>query len=134
MDFFEVRVKYPKVNGDGFSVSVNETYAVAAVTFTDAEARITGFLSDTAGDIFVSKETRAPYHEVIDCGGERFYLVKYALLEYGEAKVRRVPLHVLLQAESFDKAKEAAHDNMRGTMLDYEIISVKETDITEALL
>ena len=41
MRFFEVKVKLDKVQADGTTKTVSETYALDAMTFTDAEARIT---------------------------------------------------------------------------------------------
>ena len=65
---------------DGSSKSVSETYAIDAMTFTDAEARVTKEMVEyVIGDFEVVAEKRAQYSEVVFNGGDLFFLVKYNL-------------------------------------------------------
>ena len=137
MQFFEVRIKYDAVGIDGSREKKTETYALQVLSFTEAEARITSHMEPYVnGDFEVCAIKKANYGEVKYHGGGRYYLVKYNLVTIDEisGKERKHAVHVLFEAPDIDKAKEHAHGHMSGTLLDYEIVFIKETDIVDALL
>ncbi len=137
MRFFEVKVKLDKVLTDGTTKTVSETYALDAMTFTEAEARITREMQPyITGEFAVVGEKIAQYNEVVFNGGDLFFLVKYNLITIDEAtmKERRKAMYVLFQEESIDKAKEHAREHMRGCVTDYEIVAIKETKILDVFV
>lgn len=137
MRFFEVKVKLDKVQEDGTTKKVSETYALDAMTFTEAEARITIEMGPyITGEFEVVGEKIAQYNEVVFNGGELFFLVKYNFVTLDEKtmKEKRSPFHVLFQEESIDKAKEHAREHMRGCVMDYEIVSIKQTSILNVFI
>lgn len=137
MRFFEVKVKLDKVQADGTTKTVSETYALDAMTFTDAEARITKEMQPIiTGDFEVMAEKRAQYSEVVFNGGDLFFLVKYNLITIDEVtmKERRKAMYVLFQEVDIDKAKEHAREHMRGCVTDYEIEAIKETKILDVFM
>lgn len=137
MRFFEVKVKLDKVQTDGATKTVSETYALDAMTFTEAEARITREMQPyITGEFAVVGEKIAQYNEVVFNGGDLFFLVKYNLITIDEAtmKERRKAMYVLFQEESIDKAKEHAREHMRGCVTDYEIVAIKETKILDVFV
>lgn len=136
MDFFEVKVKYDKVLEDGKEKRVSETYAIDAMTFTEAEARITKEMQPyITGDFIVVAEKRAQYDEVVLNQGDIFFLVKYVFITRDElGKEHRTAQYVLFRDHNIDGAKESAREHMRQTPIDYEIESIKETKILDAFL
>ncbi len=137
MRFFEVKVKLDKVLTDGTTKTVSETYALDAMTFTEAEARITREMQPyITGEFAVVGEKIAQYNEVVFNGGDLFFLVKYNFVTLDEKtmKEKRSPFHVLFQEESIDKAKEHAREHMRGCVTDYEIVAIKETKILDVFV
>ena len=136
MRYFEVKIKIDRVLEDGTEKKVSETYAVDAVSFTEAEARITAEMQPyITGNFAVTHEKIAQYTEVIFNGGELFFLVKYNLItvEADTMKEHRVPLYVLFQEESIDAAKEHAREYMKGAVVDYEIEAIRETKILDVI-
>lgn len=134
MRFFEVKVKLDKVQADGTTKTVSETYALDAMTFTEAETRITKEMQPyITGDFAVVGEKIAQYNEVVFNGGELFFLVKYNFITVDEVtgKEKRTPMFVLFQEEDIDKAKQHARDHMKGSLMDYEIVVIKETKIVD---
>ena len=122
---------------DGTTKTVSETYALDAMTFTEAEARITREMQPyITGEFAVVGEKIAQYNEVVFNGGDLFFLVKYNLITIDEAtmKERRKAMYVLFQEESIDKAKEHAREHMRGCVTDYEIVAIKETKILDVFV
>ena len=136
MEFFEVKVKYDKVLEDGKEKRVSETYAIDAMTFSEAEARITKEMQPyITGEFFVAAEKRAQYNEVVFNEGDIFFLVKYVFITRDElGKEHRTAQYVLFRDTTIDGAKESARDHMRQTPIDYEIESIKETKILDAFL
>lgn len=137
MRFFEVKVKLDRVQADGSIKSVSETYALDAMTFTDAEARITREMQPyITGEFAVVGEKIAQYSEVVFNGGELFFLVKYNLITIDEVtmKERRQAVYVLFQEENIDRCKEHAREHMKGCVCDYVIESIKETKILDVFM
>ena len=63
--WFNVKVKYTKQLEDGTFKRVSEPYLVAAMTFTDAEARIYGELGALIrGEFLVTGIARADFHDI----------------------------------------------------------------------
>ena len=138
MLFFEVKVKYDKMMENGVIKSVTETYALDALSFTEAEARITDKMRPyISGEFQVMAEKRANYSEaVLDDEGDLFFLVKYNYITVDPTteKEKRSPNYVLFRQPDIDNAKEKAHDHMRRCMVDYEIEFIKETKIVDVFL
>lgn len=137
MRFFEVKVKLDKVLTDGTTKTVSETYALDAMTFTEAEARITREMQPyITGGFEVVGEKIAQYNEVVFNGGELFFLVKYNLITLDEksGKERKNSMYVLFRDLTIDNAKEAARKHMAASVVDYEIEAIKETKILDVFV
>lgn len=137
MRFFEVKVKLDKVQEDGTQKTVSETYALDAMTFTEAEARITEEMQPyITGEFNVTHEKIAQYNEVVLNEGELFFLVKYNLITLDEksGKERKNSMYVLFRDLTIDKAKEAARKHMAASVVDYEIEAIKETKILDVFV
>lgn len=136
MEFFEVKIKYDKVLDNGAHGAVTETYAMDAMSFTEAEAMITEHITPfITGEFIVKAIKRAQYHELIKCGGEKYFLVKYNIVTIDErsGKEKKQLIQVLFQAETIDIAKDEARKEMDKSLVDYELVCVKETPIVEML-
>ena len=137
MRFFEVKIKIDKVQDDGDQKAVSETYAIDAMTFTEAEARITQEMQPyITGEFNVTHEKIAQYNEVVFNEGELFFLVKYNLITLDEksGKERKNSMYVLFRDLTIDKAKEHAREYMKGAVTDYEIEAIKETKILDVFV
>lgn len=137
MQFYEVKIKIERTLETGAQKKVAETYALDALSFTEAEARITQEMQPyITGDFDVTHIKRANYHEFEDNGGDRCFVIKFNLLTIDEktGAEKKAPLYLLLRDASLDKAKENAHKYMHGSVTDYEISYIKETDIVDVFL
>lgn len=137
MRFFEVKVKIDKVTEEGVTKKCTETYAVDAMTFTEAEARTNKEMQPlVVYDFEVVAIKRAMYGEVVFNGGDLFFLVKYNLITVDEksGKERRNAMYVLFQDTTIDKAKEQARAYMAGSVIDYEIEAIKETKLLDVFM
>ena len=136
MLFFEVRVKYDKMMENGVVKRVTEAYAVDAMSFTEAEERITDQMRpNIQGEFEVVAEKRAKYNEIKFDKGDLFFLVKFNLITTNDAdQEKRAPLHVMFREQDFDEAKKAARLYMKESLVDYEIEFIKETKIMDVFL
>lgn len=137
MAFFEVKIKIDKVQEDGTTKKVSETYALDALSFTEAEARITKeMVPYIVGEFKVTHEKIAQYNEAVFNDGDLFFLVKYNLITLDEksGKEKRNAMYVLFRDATIDKAKEHAREYMKAAITDYEIEFIKETAILDVLM
>lgn len=135
--WFECKVKYEKVQEDGLQKQVVEQYVVNALSFSEAEARITEEMSKYINTAFeVVDVKKAPYKEVFfaeDGTSERWYKVKLQFITIDEKteKEKRSNVYYLIQADSFGQAVKNIDEVMGGTMIDYEIASMAETTLLD---
>ena len=134
-NWFECKVRYDKLQENGAAKKVNEPYLVDALSFTEAEARITEeqrpFIS---GEFQVSAIKPTKIAEIfLDETGDRWYLVKVAFITIDEktAAEKRSNSLILVQAANFKHALERFEEGMKGTMADYEIVQITETPLMD---
>ena len=140
--FFECKVRYEKTMEDGLQKKVTETYVVDALSFTEAESSIIEemkpyVLSNNINDIEVTAIKIAPYKEVIfadtDSTADKFYKVRCDFISIDEknGKEKKTAVYYLVQASSVEGARKRIDEAMGGTMIDYAIVSVVETNIMD---
>ena len=134
-NWFECKVRYDKLQENGAAKKVNEPYLVDALSFTEAEARITEeqrpFIS---GEFQVSAIKPTKIAEIFwDETGDRWYLVKVAFITIDEktAAEKRSNSLILVQAANFKHALERFEEGMKGTMADYEIVQITATPLMD---
>ena len=136
MQWFECKVKYDKMVPEaGGQKVVTEVYLVDALSFTEAEARITEEMEPyVSGEFSVTAVRRMNlsdvfYHE----GGDRWDKVKTNFITIDEktAVEKRTASFQLVQAGSFQEALEVFLAGMKDTMADYEIASIVETPLMD---
>ena len=136
-DYFEVKFCYDKTQDDGVMKKTTELYVVEALSFTEAEAKIVEEMSHyVQGDYKIKAIAIPQYHEVWfsdKSKDDKFYKAKlqFVTLDEMSDKEKKSNNFYLVQAGSFDAAKKYIEDVMDGSMADYKIASVKETEIMD---
>lgn len=133
--YFECKVRYEKLQENGAAKKVNEPYLVDALSFTEAEARITEEMRPyISGEFTVSAIKPTKIAEIMwDEAGDRWYLVKVAFITIDEktAAEKRSVSQILVQAVNFKGALARFEEGMKGTMADYEIVQINETPLMD---
>lgn len=131
--WFETRVRYDKTMEDGRDKKVTEQYVVEALSFSEAEKRITEEMSHyVSGEFGVKAIKLAAYSETffsdIDTD-DKWFKAKLAFITLDEKtdKEKRTPVTYLVQAASLDKARAYVKEVMEKTLIDYDVISISET-------
>ncbi len=134
-NYFEVKVKYEKINERGAVKKVTEPYLLDAMTFTEAEARIVKELEPYLnGEFVISNIARANYTELFkNDSGDRWFKCKIAYISIDEEKgvEKKSATYVLVQAIDIQSAKDHLVKSMGSYMGDYEISSIAETKIVD---
>lgn len=137
--WFETIVRYDKTMESGEVKKVNETYVVDAITFGEAEESIAEEMKPyMSGDFDVKNINPAPYSEIFfsdEDTDDKYYRVKLAFITIDERtqKEKKSKITYLVQANSLDQARKNTEEVMKGTMIDYEFVSVTETKILDVL-
>lgn len=134
-NWFECKVRYDKVQENGAVKKVTEPYLVDALSFTEAEARITEEQTPyISGDFSVSAVKRTKITEIFwDETGDKWYLAKLAFvtIDPKTGAEKKATTTILVQAKDFKTALDNVVEGMRGTASDYEIVSITETLIMD---
>ena len=136
-NWFECKIRYEKVTEDGLQKKVTENYVVDALSFSEAEERITEEMSSyISGEFDVADIKKAAYGEIFfsdDEMADKWYRAKLQFITYDEKtdKEKRSSVTYLVQAGSFNGAVKNIDEAMGGTMIDYVISSVAETTLMD---
>jgi len=136
-EWFECKIRYEKVMEDGLQKKVTELYVVDALSFTEAEQRITEEMSSyISGTFEVADIKKAAYKEIFfsdDEQADRWYKTKLQFITIDEktAKEKKSNVNYLVQAGTLNGAVKNIDSVMGGTMIDYVIASVAETQIMD---
>jgi hypothetical protein len=136
-NWFVSRIGYEKTMEDGLQKKVKELYVVDAMSFTEAEARITEEMkSYVSGEFDVQEIDRAPYKEIFFSDNEeadKWYKAKLAFITIDEKtdKEKRTMVNYLVQGCSLENARKNIDEVMGGTMIDYVIVAVSETKVMD---
>lgn len=135
--WFECRIRYEKTMEDGMQKKVTENYVVDALSFSEAEERITEEMSSyVSGEFDVADIKIAPYAEVFFADNDiadKWYRAKLAFITIDEKtqKEKRSSINYLINAGSLNGAVKNIDEVMSQSMVDYLIVSVNETTIMD---
>lgn len=132
--YFETAVRYDKMQENGTVKKTTEKFLVDALSFAEAEARTTEERTPyMSGDFDVRAAKKTKIAEIFNIGAERYWLAKVAFITTNERSgaEKRSISQILVGATDFANAIEEFNEGMRGTMADFEIVSLSETPILD---
>ena len=135
--WFECRIRYEKTMEDGMQKKVTENYVVDALSFSEAEERITEEMSSyVSGEFDVADIKIAPYGEIFFAdsdNADRWYKAKLAFITLYEKtqKEKRSTVNYLVNAGTLNGAVKSIDEIMSQSMVDYVIVSVNETTLMD---
>ena len=133
--WFECKARYDKMMENGAMKKVTEPYMVDALTFTEAEARIIEELTPfVSGEFSISAVKKTKISEIFwDDRADKWYLVKVAFITIDEktAAEKKSISQILVAGSDFKGAYDNFMEGMKGTMADFDIVSITETAIMD---
>ena len=137
--FYEVTSRVERTSEDGIQKVVKDTIVVSAVSFSDAEKKATEFYEgETLENVCAIKE--ATYREYVKRTDIEpnlsFYKVTVGMITINEVtgKEKTTKVAYLVDAGSTKEAEDVINKMFSGTVIDYKIISIKETNVTDIVL
>lgn len=132
--WFETAVRYDKICENGSVKKTTEKFLVDALSFAEAELRTTEERTPyISGDFDVRAAKKTKIAEIFNLGAERYYLAKVAFITIDEKnnKEKQSISQILVGASDFTNAIEEFNEGMKGTMADFELVSLSETQIMD---
>lgn len=134
-NWFECKVTYEKTLENGTQKKVTEPYLVDALSFTEAEARITEELKPyIAGEFTIADIKRAKLSELFfNENGDRYFKAKiyFITLDEKSGAEKKTAVQMLAQACDLKEALSVVEKGMEGTLADYTIASLSETALMD---
>ena len=133
--WFECKIRYEKTMEDGLMKKVNEVYVIDALSFSEAEERITKEMSSyISGEFEIVDVKIAPYREVFfadDNLSDQWFKAQLLFITIDERgdKEKRTSVMYLVNAGNINHAIKNIGEVMSGTMIDYVTTSISATKI-----
>lgn len=135
--WFECKIRYEKTMEDGSQKKVTELYVVDALSFTEAEASIIEEMSSyISGEFEVKDIKKAAYGEIFfsdSPSADRWYKTKLQFITIDDKteKEKKSNVNYLVHGSALPGAVKSIDEVMGGTMIDYVIASIAETQIMD---
>lgn len=132
-EWFECKVSYEKETEDGKMVKVKEDYLVDAMSFIEAETRLTEKVSEIiVGDFSVEALKREKVFEIIKSDSGDWFKNKVEFISVSEnGKEKKTKAIIYLQTTDIKKVASELSNKLSDSMMDYSILSINKTSILE---
>ena len=137
MILYECGVRYEKVTNNGSSKKVTELYLVDALSFAEAEGRITKEMEPfMSGEFDVVTIKRTNYSEIVENGADsadKWFKAKLMFVTFDEktAKEKKSAVYFIVKASDINNAHSVVVGHMQTSTIDYEIATLDETKIMD---
>ena len=138
--YYEVKIQYQKMLEDGKGQKVTEQYVVEAISFTEAETRITEEMTNyTDGEFDIVSEKIAPYNEIFisdNSTDDKWFVSKVGFITLDEKteKEKKQTVRYLVQAATSELAMYYTNEMFSHGMSDYIIDAVQDTPTLDVFL
>lgn len=135
VNYFLSTVRYEKTMENGLNKTVSEQYLFDALSFTEART-IEELKPYISGEFSIPQIVKPRISELMlseDVSADRYYKVKVSFITLDEKSgaEKKTNSFILVQASDFKNAYDRFIEGMKGTMADYEIVSIVETQILD---
>lgn len=134
-NYFEVKASFVKIDDDGRERKVSESYLFDAVSFTDAEARITKQLAEIIrGEFVVDKINKSRITEVFpNESGEYWWKAKINIVTIDEkaGKEKMTSNYFLVAADDLKQALERLEEGLSYILVPHEVTGLALSPIIE---
>lgn len=133
--WFEVKVKYVKVDQDGRERKVSESYLVDAVSFTDAETRIIQQMQQIIrGEFQVDNIKKSNIIEIFPAeSGEFWYKARIAIVTIDEkaGREKKINNYFLVAADDFKEAFLRLEEGLSYILVPYQTTAMSLSNIAD---
>lgn len=136
-NWFEAKVKYVKVGEDGREKKVSELYLLDAVSYTEAESRITEKLREMIkGDFFIVGLKKSNITELVesnDGNDDKWFRSTVAIVDVDQisGKEKKSKQYYLVAGADINSALANLQKSLSTYVVPFEIPSVKDTNFVD---
>ena len=137
MILYECGIRYERTMENGMTKKVTELYLVDALSFAEAEGRITKEMEPyISGDFDVVTIKRTNYSEIVENdsdSADKWFKAKLMFVTLAEksGKEKKQAVHFIVKATDINDAHTRVVEHMKGSVMDYEIATLDETKIMD---
>lgn len=135
--YYEVKIKYPEVNGVGEVKDVNRSFLIDAMSFTEAETRMVELVGvRDFKDFTIKAITYSRINKVINevqGGGDKFFNVTVTYIEETNEGKKNYHLYYLVRASVPEEAIPFIEQDWAGSTIEWKITQIKESPIVEVI-
>lgn len=133
--WFEVKIKIEKTAEEGSIKKVSEKYLIDSLSFSEAEARIIQEMEPyISGNFSIDSIKRLKINEMFENEeADKWYSSKVYFITLDEEKgvEREQGVTMYVQANDIKEAQAGIVEGMKGSMADYRIGKIVETDVLD---
>lgn len=137
-NWFECKVSYEKTIENGTQKKVTEAYLFDALSHAEAEERAIEELKPyISGDFTITSVRRAKIAELFwNENGDRWFKVKLNFITLNEKSgtEKKTAVTMYAQASDIEEALKVVKKGMEGTMADYNVTGLNETQIMDVFV
>lgn len=137
MMLYECGVRYERTMENGMTKKVTELYLVDALSFAEAEGRITNEMEPyISGDFDVVTIKRTNISEIVEglSTADKWFKAKLMYIitiDEKTGKEKKQAVHFIVRASDINNAHICVVEHMKGSVMDYEIATLDETKIMD---
>ena len=137
MMLYECGVRFEKTMENGLTRKVTELYLVDALSFAEAEGRITKEMEPyISGDFDVVTIKRTNISEIVENAvdaADKWFKAKLNFITIDEKtdREKKQAVHFIVRATDINNAHAVVIDRLKGSMVDFEIATLDETKIMD---
>ncbi|MBO9612485.1 MAG: DUF4494 domain-containing protein [Dyadobacter sp.] len=128
------KIRYQKEDEAGRLKTINETYLVDAVSYTESEARLYKQILTDASDFSVTAISRMRLADLFSYEeGEQWFKAKviYFSVDEKSGKEKKIVNYMLVNAEGIQQALDRINESMRNFLIPYEVTDINLTPILD---
>jgi len=132
--WFSTKISFLKQAENGSIYKKSEQYLLNAESFTEAEAKLQAILEDSIPEYNLLTCAKANIAEIVfNEGAEAFYSCKISFLQEDAdtGKEKKVTQTFLVAADTLREANELLEEHMKGTVVEWELLTVNKTTIVD---
>lgn len=134
-NYFECKVKYLKIDQNGFERKQTDTFLLDAVSYTNAETRLYEIMKEiTNGDFKIMNIKQSNITEVISkLDGEFWYKAKISLVTIDEeaGREKKVNEYLLVAANDLKDAQKQLEEGLSYMLMTYIAVSIAISPVCE---
>jgi hypothetical protein len=128
------KIRYQKEDEAGRLKTINETYLVDAVSYTESEARLYQQIVTDASDFSVTAISRMRLADLFAYeDGEQWFKAKviYFSVDEKSGKEKKIVNYMLVNSEGIQQALDRINESMRNFLIPYEVTDINLTPILD---